>query len=724
MSYTYGFFDAVDLGSGNYDRVYSSAEFSHYWALLVGDGVFGQPSTSLNVLATTPVAMSVKVSPGTGWIKGHYLTVPDNMDEVIAVPVANPSLPRIDSIIMALDNTDRMMKLYVRSGTAAASPTAVALQRDADIWELELAQITVAAGAGNITQTAIKDMRTDPNRCGIVTGLIEQFDVSGFLTAAQASFDEWFEDVKSQLGDDVAGNLLNLIQGLQESKLDVSAKASTSEATAGTNDTKYMTPLKTKQAIGTAAETVLDLTTGKLINVQSVFEKFTLSPLSIKLHAQSDTGSTNDREISGHSGIGVIFKNTIFNGGILSKYQNSNWRHSTLLFQTPLTPLTPDKTPTVVKNWGEEYSDTDDIGPGVDSTIAVSSEGDIIALNKYCILDMSSKKVSPAYGSSYLYGIYGTSGYWGYLYLRDESLTVYYLKRGTTSGSFSQVSVAGDWTNVKPIGVRGNKLYLLGAVYKYDNITQYQVITVDFTNSTPMVTTGVTTFDITRISGGRDLYMRVLFHDADNCYFIASYRTSSSGSNLVFTRAVRFSMVNHTSNWAELNTGNTGLYDWMNAHYCGTVNNKAVFGRSSSGQQLLVMDKTNENLSILSIPTSFIDPSGFYSIRERVFAIPELPGAIIAFGNLIYPEKGEVVPLTWGVSSQNVNYIEGVQVAQQVQNLSQVTHFAGTSITSGDVIGMTGQRVAIPGTNQDDWRYPFLSASEAWYILKRKTGGD
>lgn len=214
MSYTYGFFDAVDLGNGNYDRVYSSAEFSHYWALLVGDGVFGQPSTSLNVLAMEPVAMSVKVAPGTGWIKGHYLTVPDNMDEVIAVPVANPSLPRIDSIIMALNNTDRDMKLYVRSGTAAASPTAVTLQRDADVWELELAQITVAAGAGNITQQAITDMRTDPDRCGIVTGIIDQFDISGFLTAAQASFDEWFEDVKSQLGDDVAGNLLNLIQGV------------------------------------------------------------------------------------------------------------------------------------------------------------------------------------------------------------------------------------------------------------------------------------------------------------------------------------------------------------------------------------------------------------------------------------------------------------------------------------------------------------------------------
>lgn len=211
MSYTYGFFDAVDLGGGNFDRVYSSAEFSHYWALLVGDGVFGQPSTSLNVLAMEPVAMRVKVAPGTGWIKGHYLTVPDNMDEVILVPVANPSLPRIDSIIMALNNADRDMKLYLRSGTAAASPKPVTLQRDADVWELELAQITVAAGAGNIPQTAIKDMRPDPNRCGIVTGLIDQFDVSGFFTAAQASFNEWFADIQNQLGEDVAGNLLNLI---------------------------------------------------------------------------------------------------------------------------------------------------------------------------------------------------------------------------------------------------------------------------------------------------------------------------------------------------------------------------------------------------------------------------------------------------------------------------------------------------------------------------------
>lgn len=35
MSYTSGFFDAVDQGGGDYDRVYSASSFAHYFSLLV-----------------------------------------------------------------------------------------------------------------------------------------------------------------------------------------------------------------------------------------------------------------------------------------------------------------------------------------------------------------------------------------------------------------------------------------------------------------------------------------------------------------------------------------------------------------------------------------------------------------------------------------------------------------------------------------------------------------
>lgn len=216
MSYTSGFFDAVDLGEGQYDRVYSSAEFAHFFGLFVGNGVFPSPSTGLSVVCNTPQDMTIKVSPGSGFINGHYLSVPEGGDEYLTLPIAHPSLPRIDSIIMGLDLGERQVTLYVKPGQAAAAPEPVALQRDDTIYELELARITLLAGAGSISQPDILDTRPDPDRCGLVTGLIDQFDVSGFFQAAYASFEEWFEGIKGQVDEDVATSLQLQVNELRE----------------------------------------------------------------------------------------------------------------------------------------------------------------------------------------------------------------------------------------------------------------------------------------------------------------------------------------------------------------------------------------------------------------------------------------------------------------------------------------------------------------------------
>lgn len=216
MSYTSGFFDAVDLGEGQYDRVYSSAEFAHFFGLFVGNGVFPSPSTGLSVVCNTPQDMTIKVSPGSGFINGHYLSVPEGGDEYLTLPIAHPSLPRIDSIIMGLDLGERQVTLYVKPGQAAAAPEPVALQRDDTIYELELARITLLAGAGSISQSDILDTRPDPDRCGLVTGLIDQFDVSGFFQAAYASFEEWFEGIKGQVDEDVAISLQLQVNELRE----------------------------------------------------------------------------------------------------------------------------------------------------------------------------------------------------------------------------------------------------------------------------------------------------------------------------------------------------------------------------------------------------------------------------------------------------------------------------------------------------------------------------
>lgn len=174
MAYKSGFFDAAELDEGVYDRIYQAADFAHYFALLVGNGVFYLPEDSLKVFSEDTASMSVYVSSGSGWIKGYYLTVEDGDEEHLSVSVAHASYSRIDSVILGLNLNDRAMNLYIKKGTASSSPTAVSLQRDSSVWELELARITIPAGASSIQQSYITDMRADDSRCGYVRSLVEK----------------------------------------------------------------------------------------------------------------------------------------------------------------------------------------------------------------------------------------------------------------------------------------------------------------------------------------------------------------------------------------------------------------------------------------------------------------------------------------------------------------------------------------------------------------------
>lgn len=266
MSYTSGFFDAVDQGGGDYDRVYSASSFAHYFSLLVKNGVFPDPSTGMQVKASSNPDMHVSVQPGSGWINGYYITVEGNVPEQLTVPTANPSLSRIDSVIMGLNYVDRKIQLYIKSGAVSASPSAVSLQRDNDLYELELAQITVSAGMASISQSSITDMRQHTSRCGIVAGTIDQIDTEDLFAQYNAAFQTWFEEIKSNLSGNVATNLQNQITALAKNKVDVSEgtnlqnqitalgknkvnvsdKASTAQAQDGTDDTKWMTPAKVK----------------------------------------------------------------------------------------------------------------------------------------------------------------------------------------------------------------------------------------------------------------------------------------------------------------------------------------------------------------------------------------------------------------------------------------------------------------------------------------------
>ena len=214
MSYKSGFFDAQDLGEGNFDRVYSSADLAHYFSLFVGNGVFLKSDTSLQVSSQPTPNMSVKVALGSGWINGYFITV--TSPETLTIPTAHGSLPRIDSILMILDLSTRSIRLGVSPGTAASSPQPTSLRRTGNYYELELAQIRVPAGATSITQSLIKDMRSDANRCGLVKGLIDQIDATAFFAQCQDEFNTWFANLQTNLDNDAAGFLYNQVTQIQE----------------------------------------------------------------------------------------------------------------------------------------------------------------------------------------------------------------------------------------------------------------------------------------------------------------------------------------------------------------------------------------------------------------------------------------------------------------------------------------------------------------------------
>ena len=219
MSYESGFFDAVDHGSGNYDRVYNAADFAHYFSLLVKNGVFPDPSSGMQVKASTTPNMYISVLPGSGWINGYYITV--DSTETLTVPTANASLARIDSVIMGLDYSERKIRLYIKSGAASVNPVPPTLQRNSDLYELELARISLAAGTGTISQSLITDMRANTSRCGIVAGMIDQIDTTDLFAQYDAAFQAWFSSIQSQLSGNVASNLQSQITQNKSSAVEV-----------------------------------------------------------------------------------------------------------------------------------------------------------------------------------------------------------------------------------------------------------------------------------------------------------------------------------------------------------------------------------------------------------------------------------------------------------------------------------------------------------------------
>lgn len=193
------------------DRKYDAHWFSKFFGTIIGNGIFTNPTSSLQVVSHENMQTAVRA--GNGWINGYFIT--NDGDYILQHDTSDGTLKRIDRIVMRLDLSKRQIEIVIKKGTLSSSPVAPTLQRDTTIYELVLADVNIDNGMTEILQTKIKDQRFDSDLCGVVKSLVDDIDTTDLFAQYDASFNEWFADVKEMLDGDVAGNLLNRINDLQ-----------------------------------------------------------------------------------------------------------------------------------------------------------------------------------------------------------------------------------------------------------------------------------------------------------------------------------------------------------------------------------------------------------------------------------------------------------------------------------------------------------------------------
>ena len=166
------------------DYDFDAADVAAYLAGLTS-GVF---SSAEDFPVTAAGGLTVIVGAGRGWVHPSRFTgysITKRESDTLALPLADPSLPRIDRIVMRYDAGARAASLQVLQGTASSTPTAPAISRTELTYDLCLAEIARPAGSTSISTGQITDTRLDEALCGLVRDGVTGIPTDELLAAAK-----------------------------------------------------------------------------------------------------------------------------------------------------------------------------------------------------------------------------------------------------------------------------------------------------------------------------------------------------------------------------------------------------------------------------------------------------------------------------------------------------------------------------------------------------------
>ena len=249
---------------------FDAADVAAYLAGLTS-GVF---SSAEDFPVTAAGGLTVTVGAGRGWVHPSRFTgysITKRESDTLTMPLADPSLPRIDRIIMRYDAGARAASLQVLQGTASSAPTAPAISRTELIYDLCLAEITRPAGSTSITTGQITDTRLDEALCGIVRDGVTGIPTDELLAAAKER-----------------------INALEEKATSSAAAAKDSAEAAKSSETKSAASEKAAKTSETAAKQALqDTETEHTTALQDITQARTAALNDVAASTKTATAAAN-----------------------------------------------------------------------------------------------------------------------------------------------------------------------------------------------------------------------------------------------------------------------------------------------------------------------------------------------------------------------------------------------------------------------------------------------
>ena len=249
---------------------FDAADVAAYLAGLTS-GVF---SGAEDFPVTAAGGLTVTVGAGRGWVHPSRFTgysITKREADTLTLPLADPSLPRIDRIIMRYDAGARAASLQVLQGTASSTPTAPAISRTELIYDLCLAEITRPAGSTSITTGQITDTRLDEALCGLVRDGVTGIPTDELLAAAKER-----------------------IATLEENASNSAAAAKDSAEAAKTSETKSAASEKNAKTSETAAQRALqDTETEHTAALQDIARARTAALNDVAASTKTATAAAN-----------------------------------------------------------------------------------------------------------------------------------------------------------------------------------------------------------------------------------------------------------------------------------------------------------------------------------------------------------------------------------------------------------------------------------------------